>query len=184
MSEIITAGLHRAVLRGASLAHSTNNKAEVGLGFEIVGEGDPDAGRFITDFNYPEASDISGDIFVEKTRLVGYAGDDLEEFVQLAKDGKLVNEVDLVVEHDLYNGKTNAKVKYVNRVGGGMLVPKNPMAPHEVKSFATRMKAKFKAYTGAKRSATPSATPRQGALPNPAHPNAPGQRSADEDVPF
>lgn len=181
MSELITQGAHRAVLRSVSWGWTAKNKEEAACGFEITDGDGPDTGRFITDFSYPDAGSMNLDIFVENMRRCGWPGDDLAELPALARDGKLATEVELIVEHEQYDGKWRAKVKFVNRVGGGPIVQKNPMNDRDLASFAARMKAKVRASTGVKRAGSPPApAPTQ---QNIGHPNAPGN-VRDDDVPF
>lgn len=52
-------------------------------------------------------------------------------------DGLDRNEVTLVVKHETYQGKTRAKIAWVNKAG--MLI-KNAMPENELKSFAAKMK--------------------------------------------
>jgi hypothetical protein len=184
---LITKGTHPAILRSVQLGwtQAKDNKApqeEIALGFELVGDEDDDKGRFITDFNYPCASDMSLDIFVEKLRRCGWTGDELGELPALARDSKLATQVELVIDHEEYQGKWRAKVKFVNGAGGGgLLQSKNPMSEKEAASFSARMKARVRASTGVKRSAP--------AQQNLGHPNAPGGRRdaappADDNVPW
>lgn len=53
-------------------------------------------------------------------------------------------DVILVVEHEEYEGKTSARVAWVNSAdGGGALLAKNTMSADEGASFAARLKAKM-----------------------------------------
>jgi hypothetical protein len=54
------------------------------------------------------------------------------------------NEVQLVIQHDEYNGKTNAKIAFVNRIGG--LAMKDPMNEHDKQAFAKKMRGSIAAW--------------------------------------
>ena len=82
------------------------------------------------------------------------------------------NEVEIVVDHETYEGKTKAKVKWVNAARGAGVKDEQRMDPHAKKSFAERMKASLLA---AKVSAGLDVTAK--ATPGPSLKN-------DKDLPF
>jgi hypothetical protein len=94
---------------------------------------------------------------VESLRICGWRGDDLSDLTGITE-----NEVSLVIEHDEYNGKVSAKVKWVNASCG--LALKAPMTPESAKAFAAKMKGEVIAASRSIGKPTSSA----------AHPNAPG----------
>lgn len=133
-------------------------------------------------------------------RAIGWTGDDLSELPQLAQEGKLATRVELVVDHEEYNGKTNARIKFVNPLGGGRGAVKleRPMDGTATKAFAETMKSRIRSM-GAAKPAAPAAPSKSSALPRrgpppgvPAHPNAPGQGEfgvgeicgPDDEIPF
>lgn len=71
-------------------------------------------------------------ITLESLYHCGWISGDLQNL-----DGLDRNEVTLVVKHNEYNGKTQAKIAWVNKAGGGM---KNAMPPTELSAFAAKMK--------------------------------------------
>jgi hypothetical protein len=104
---------------------------QIAIAFEILDEGDFQ-GNTITWFGALTKDAIDGTI--KALRTCGWAGDDLAN-----PDGLERNEVELDVVHDTYNGKTAAKVKWVNRVGGGIAF-KNPMTPAQKAAIAAKWK--------------------------------------------
>lgn len=122
---------------------------------------------------------------IESLRACGWKGDDLS-----ALEGISDNEVSLVIEHDDYNGKISAKVKWVNRAGG--LALKAPMSADKAKAFAAKMRGEVIAASraiGGAPGATPA--PAQGRPPATrpqSHPNAPGEDfgppADDSEIPF
>jgi hypothetical protein len=75
----------------------------------------------------------------ETLRLVGWKGDDL--MGALAQE--LTNQVSLVVDHEEWDGKVRAKIKWVNPPGGGGLRI-NTMNANDLRSFAASMKVTAK----------------------------------------
>lgn len=73
---------------------------------------------------------------VESLRYCGFKGDDLESVVRQALD----QEVSIVVEHHEYNGKTYARVAWVNASGGGGMKLANQMSANDLRMFSAQMK--------------------------------------------
>ena len=71
----------------------------------------------------------------EALRNMGFVGNNLAEM-------QLDQEVQITVEHDEWDGKTRAKVRWVNSLNGRANI-KDPMAPKAVRQFAAEMKAFF-----------------------------------------
>jgi hypothetical protein len=107
---------------------------QIAVAFEILDEGEFQ-GHSITWFGALTKDAIDGTI--KALRTCGWAGDDLA-----SPDGLERNEVELDIVHDTYNGKTAAKVKWVNRIGGG-IVFKHQMTAAQIAAIA----AKYKAHT-------------------------------------
>ncbi len=84
---------------------------------------------------------------IESLQICGWQGDDLSVFAQ-RDDGTIPppngvdrNPVELVLEEEVYEGKTRVKVKWVNRPGGGReLNLENAMTRQSASSFAESMK--------------------------------------------
>ncbi len=183
MSDLIAEGRHAAVCRVIQWGETEKGDPQVVIGFEIYSTDpdypDADAGRNVTYFGgFTPAQDGkqkgSYDFTVEALRNMGWTGDDLAELEQLAMDGKLANEVSLVIAHEEYNGKIGVKVKWVNRPGGGAVKLKKPMDAAAVKVFAAAMKSKLRSGS------VPTKPNGQQRMPA-RHPNAPVD---DKDIPF
>lgn len=158
-------GTYRAQGIQASLTAAGNGTEQVAVVFNIV---DPAefVNQKITWFGF----------FTEKTlertfkalRLCGWEGDNLADL-----SGVDANQVDIVVEHESYEGKTRARVLWVNEAGSGGVAIR-PMAEAQAKAFAAKLRAKVLAFDK-----------KQGA-PKPAASRPPASRAVDEgaDVPF
>jgi hypothetical protein len=72
---------------------------------------------------------------VESLRYFGFKGNDLATAVTQ----KLDQKVQIVVEHEDYEGKRSAKIRWVNRAGGGALRLQAPMKKDDLRRFAARM---------------------------------------------
>jgi len=171
-------GRYKACGVAGGLGEASNGREQVAVEFEVL-EGDF-AGERITWYGYfgddpGKGKKTPTEITVEALRNCGWQGDDLSDL-----RGIDANEVSLVIDHEEYQGSTQAKVKFVNRLGG--LALKAPMSPDKAKAFAARMKGKIVA---ASKSAGQAPTQRNGGG---AHPNAPGTREdgppREDDIPF
>jgi hypothetical protein len=125
-------GHYRARCKSAELCLTSAGNEQIQAIFELL---DPD---------YDGVTVPWWGFFTEKTaertmqslRYCGWQGDDLTSL-----EGVSTNEVSVEVEQNTYNGKTNPRVAWVNRVGSGELKVKAPMADAQKKAFAKRMKA-------------------------------------------
>jgi hypothetical protein len=63
---------------------------------------------------------------------------DLESLEGLGSD-----EVELVIEHEEYNGKTRAKIQWVNRLGTGGVAMKNKAEGSDLKSMLKKHQGNF-----------------------------------------
>lgn len=90
---------------------------------QFVVKFDTEAGVITGYFSLAETVNDKGksaaDYTMGKIRAMGFNGDDLGELAE----GDLLagNKCDITVEHDTYQGKTKAKVGFVNPVGGGAI---------------------------------------------------------------
>lgn len=76
---------------------------------------------------------------LQALRYCGWCGIDLTDLSGIDR-----NDVELVVEHESYEGKTRAKVQWVNKLGGIGL--KSKMSPDKAAAFAARMKGAILAF--------------------------------------
>lgn len=109
---------------------------QVVVNFELVGESEH-AGRRIAWIGYfpPDNQDVSRRT-VESLRYCGFFGVDLA----LAVTQKLDQKVQIVIDHEQYDGKTRAKVQWVNRAGGGAYRLTDGMSKGALTRFAAQMK--------------------------------------------
>ena len=118
--------------------------------------------------------------FTEKTeertlqslRYMGWQGNNVTEL------GPLTNEFSIVVKHEEYDGKTFARIAWINSAGGGRIKLQQPMDAKQLRQFAATMKAKAAAIDEVD-GAPPAETSDE---PPPAEDGDPG--ADDDDVPF
>lgn len=165
----------------AQFGETKNHNPQVVLNFEII-EGDY-AGRRVAWFGY--FTEKTSQRTVEALRYCGFTGDDLAAAVYMPLD----QEVQIVIEHEEYNGKWSAKVAWVNRAGGGGFKLDKPMDKNGLSRFAAQMKSAVrdvaeapgkKGERGQKPSASGSTT--RSAPPPDDFDQRPTVR--DEDIPF
>ncbi len=135
---------------------SQNSPLSAAVAFEILSG--QHAGQTITAFLHFSTEVKPGsktgksqmDRSIESLRYCGFTGDDIDQFFSQNPE----NEVSITVEHEEYQGKTRAKVAWINKPGGGGgFVLQKRMAPTDLKKMAARMKSKIKAapvYEGKK----------------------------------
>ena len=147
-------GKYRARAKSAALGLTGTGKEQVGVEFEILTEGH--TGESITYYGF--FTEDTTERTIKSLRVCGWQGSDLDNL-----DGIDANEVELDVEEDTYNGKTSAKVKWINKPGG--LAMRAQLDPAQARSFAQRMKGAIVALdkaTGTK----PSPRPAQRSAPS------------------
>lgn len=162
--ELLPKGYYRARAIAGQLSTSKNKGTpQVELEFELLDE--QYLGRRVNWCGY----------FTEKTeartleslRHCGWQGDDLTDLAGISD-----NEVQLVIDHEDYDGKTYARVQWVNRLGGvGFGAPMEDAAK---RAFAARMRSK---------AAASRVTGGGSAKPAPKKPAKPAETDADEDAP-
>jgi len=203
--QIIQAGRHRATCFEFEWPEAAPGKAQgIALGFRFS-EGDADQGRTITAWKY--FTDGALKYTIDALRACGWRGDNPAEITM----DDLGAEVELVVQHEPYGGTNEkyfgtvqAKVAFINPLGGGMVKAERRLEGASLKSFGAAMKAKIRAVEGgAPRPATAARPPGvptgQQHTTRPAnqgqHPNAPGAggdwdqapppfTSQKDDIPF
>ncbi|HEX4462931.1 MAG TPA: hypothetical protein VIA18_33385 [Polyangia bacterium] len=131
--------------------------------FEIVGG--PREGASLPWYGY--FTDKTKKRTLESLRLAGWSNDDIGEI-----EGFGDTEVDIVVGHNTWEGKTSARVDWVNRAGSGGIALKSPMNDAERKAFAAKLKGDV---VQSRKSIAPA---------NKATPKTESQPKTDDDLPF
>jgi hypothetical protein len=170
---MIDAGNYRAKAKSWDLGTAGSGTPQVGIEFELLDH----AGQSITYYGF--LTDKALPHAVKAMRSCGWQGADLADL-----SGMDANEVVLVVEHETYEGKTSAKVKWVNSAGG--LAMSNSLQGAELSSFAAEMKGKILALDPAsakQRAASPVRSVSQPA-PQPSGPPEPPPISDEDGMPF
>lgn len=130
-------GTYRARAVGAALGETKGGKEQVAVEFELLTD-DLTPGQRITWFGYFTEKTTARTI--ESLRICGWTGSDLTDL-----EGIGANEVELVVENEEWEGKTRAKVQWVNKAGGGLSLAA-PLSADKAKAFAARMKGAVLAF--------------------------------------
>ena len=128
---MISEGKHRAVAVASDIQFGKTGTGTNQIAVPFAIEDGPDAGSVITYFGF--FSEAARDRTIESLRRCGWTGDDLRDL------GPMNRPVEIVVEHDEYNGKVRPKVKWVNSLGGVKL--KDQLDESEMDSFADEMKS-------------------------------------------
>ena len=160
MSDLISKGRHRAIPRSFQFGYAgEDDKPQAVVGFEIVGDGDPYAGWSISAFCF--LHDKSWERSIESFRHMGWTGDEIDELPALCEAGQL-GEVEIVVDHEEYQGTVSAKVKWINKPGGGAVKLKKPMEGDALKRFSAQMRGKVRTVpsTGPARPSNGSTQPK------------------------
>jgi hypothetical protein len=129
-NEMLRAGKYRARATSATLGETKTGKEQVVVRFALLDEGFEE--QSITWFGVFATEKMSRRI-LEGLRACGWRGDDVGDL-----SGVTDNPVEIEVEHETWNGRTSARVKWVNPLGGGAVV--TPMSPERTRAFAARMK--------------------------------------------
>lgn len=159
--------VYRARAAQWALGESKSGKEQVVVYFNVLTEGAAEPA--ITWYGY--FTEATADRTLESLRNCGWAGDDLTDLTGLD-----ANEVDLVVEDEEYEGKVNAKVRWVNKPGAFAL--KAPLAADKAKAFAASMRDRIRALdasNGVRKTTAPTVKPK-----GPPEPPA----LTDADLPF
>lgn len=136
---MLNAGTYRGKATRGKLGLTSTGKEQVAVEFTFT---DP-PGQRLTWFGF--FTDGTFDRTIESLRACGWKGNDLSEFSH--PDGALPagmeNEVELVVEHEEYEGKVRARIAWVN--SGGGLALKTALDEGQARAFAARMKGRIAA---------------------------------------
>lgn len=126
----IPKGRYRARSLQAEFGFSPNKGTEqVVVEFELLD--DQWRGERVTWIGY--FTEKTTERTMEALRFCGWSGDDVTDLVGLG-----TSEVSLVIDHEEYDGKLQAKVQWVNK--GGAFAMKAPMSPDQKKAFAAKMR--------------------------------------------
>lgn len=117
-------GTYRAKVVGAAFGYSNSGNEQIGVKFETK-QGD------IMWYGYfsPAAMPYT----LERLKTCGLPDNNL-----IKADEMVGTEVDIIVEHEEYDGKTRLKVQWINPIGGGGM--RNPMDSDSLAEFARRIK--------------------------------------------
>lgn len=165
---------YRAKASRGQLGETSKHNPEVAVLFEIITEAPESA---LTWHGY--FTEATTERTIESLRIAGWKGDDLMDFEAGYTFPADAPEVDLVVEDEEYEGKTYARVQWVNRVAS--LSVKTPLTGDKARAFAASMRDKFRAFDAAKGVRTP-ARPAAPVKPNGQPPEPPPL--TDADIPF
>jgi hypothetical protein len=159
----------RGVAGTAQLGKTENGAAQLAAAFEIS-EG-PYAGTTLPWYGY--FTDKTKKRTLESLRLAGWSNDDIGEI-----EGFGDTEVDIVVGHNTWEGKTTARVDWVNRAGSGGIALKSPMNDAEKRAFAAKLKGEA---VQSRKSVAPATKvpPKKNGKPAEEPPPA-----VDDDIPF
>lgn len=163
-------GKFRAKAKTWDLGETSTGKEQVAVEFQILTEG----AEYSTITWYGYFTEDTWQRTIESLRYMGWKGENLEDL-----SGLDANEVELEVGEEEYQGKTQTKVKWVNRAGGLNL--KAPLSPERKKSFAAQMSQKIRALDASQGNRKPS---QNGVKPPAARPEPPPHTDNDFNVPF
>ena len=116
-SNLLPEGYYEAVIEVFGPSESKSGMPQFAVVFKLTEEG-PHKGKNITWFgSLKEGQPL--DITVKNLTVMGMKSDDLADKNLLDKS----TPVQLNVRHETWDGKTNAKVKFINKIGGGGFKP-------------------------------------------------------------
>ncbi len=145
--EMIPKGTYRARAESWDLGFTSSGKEQVGVVCHLI-----DIGQRIAWYGY--FTEKSTPYTIAALRAFGFRGTDLSDLTGLDA------EVELVIDHETYEGKTRAKIKFVNTPGGGAIL-KAPMDDPSKRAFAARMKGAFVAHDKTAPAPAPKPVPYQ-----------------------
>ncbi len=180
MANLLEAGTYRARALDAALGSTSKGKEQVAVKFDLLDF----PGQSITWFGY--FTEATTNSTFRALRTAGWKGSDLSDLSDLSNpEGP---EVYLVIEHETYENKKIAKVRWVNSAGGMAL--KSRLEPDQAKAFAAKMKDQVAAFDAAAKmngGAAPRAAKRQGSDDGPPRElldEQAGQQGGADDIPF
>lgn len=170
------AGYYRARAIEWALGKTEKGSRQVAVRFETFDDQDQ-PGERITWYGY--FTEKTQERTLESLQHCGWEGDDITDLSGIER-----NEVQLVVEHDEYEGKVRAKVAWVNRPGGGGIAIKAPLDEAEKAEFAREVKATVLAMRQGQRRAPASRNAAARAPEPPPIAEDPRYAGIDGDIPF
>lgn len=182
MANLIPKGKYAARGGDPQFGYTSKDEPQVSVTFTLLAECE-DQGREITWFGYftPKTEPRT----LESLRICGWVGDDL------ANLGPLDNEVEIVVDHEEYQGEWQAKVRWVNRPGSGVFKMSKPMGAEQLKAFAKQMRGAARASAeGTSGARKPSAPSQRSASPPSSNARSSGRHDErnppppEDDIPF
>jgi hypothetical protein len=132
---MLPAGTYRAQALDGHLGYTSKGKEQIVVKFVIV-DG-PQKDQALTWFGF--FSDACFDRTIQSLRYCGWQGDDVSDLSGIDR-----HAVDLVVEHDEYQGKVTPKVRWINQIGGGL-----GMSAAQAEEFARSIKSRIAGMKGA-----------------------------------
>lgn len=132
---MLAKGTYHAHAVGAQIGFTSKGNEQIAVEFELTDE--EYAGQHITWIGF--FTEATTERTMESLRHCGWHGDDITEAM---RDGLAANEVQLVIDHEVYEGKTQVRVRWVNKPGsGGGMKLRAPMDDAQKRQFAAKMKA-------------------------------------------
>jgi hypothetical protein len=128
-------GEYRARSKSAALGTTKSGKEQVAVTFDLLDL----PGQSITWYGF--FSEAAFEIAMRGLRAAGFQGDDLSNLSSLQPGP----ECFLVVDHETYDGKVRAKVKFINSGEGGIPL-KAQLEPDAARAFAAKMKGRIVAF--------------------------------------
>lgn len=166
-------GIFRGKAQSWGLGETKDGKEQVAVTFALVvpAGAPPPEHSTVTWFGY--FTEKTWARTIESLQHCGWKSDDLSDL-----SGLDANEVELVIDEEEYDGKTQTKVRWVNKAGGGFQL-KAPLAVDRAKGFAASMKDKIRGLNASK-----GAPPANGSGHPPTAATAPAPAVSEKDVPF
>ena len=128
----VPVGTWNARAISAALSYAKTGKEQVVVSFAILdGPGEGQSVRWTGWF-----TEKTFERTICSLRYCGWKGDDLSDLSTVGE-----SDCQVTVEHDSYDGKSHAKVSWVNALGGNL----KPMATIDAAGFASRMLPKIAA---------------------------------------
>lgn len=139
-NDLLSEGTYRAKAFEWTLTETKAGDGQAFVNFRFV---DEEMGGYEMGWFGSFKSDKSTEITLKALRACGWKGVDVLE-LERADCGLDANVVALVVEHEEYEGKVRARVRWVNEIGGASRT--TPLSPDKKQSFAARIKANILAF--------------------------------------
>lgn len=138
---MIPAGKYIGTPVGAALGTTSSGKEQIAIQFEFI---DP-VGERLTWYGY--FTDAAFERTIEQLRACGWTGSSLDEFAADHLPAGVDRQVELVVQHEEYQGKTQVRLAFVNSIGAGLAL-KSAMDAGQARAFAAKMKGRIAALSG------------------------------------